>query len=314
MKLKDAGMTLIEVMVALAIMSFLAIFTGTSIRNALSSKMRIQNNIDLQATLRDALKVMERDINLAFQFRDPNLTLYNQAVKERERRLQQPQKPGETTNQQPTAPQARAAGYESIPQAEALEMKPIQILTQFVGEKEQISFTSMSNVRMRADDKTSSIAEIGYFLKNCRRRTSQEKSSRCLWRRVSPIIGTDVTKGGTETVLLENVESFELRYLGPGREEEWVDFWATNERGDDTTRFKFPYAVEITIEISDPAAEKLQNQRKKTLRMTHVAAIRNPGNLKNQRPDGSTADPNQQNQTGQPQTNFPPNPGGSFNQ
>lgn len=286
------GMTLIEVMVSLAILSFLAVYTSNAIRNALSSKTRIQKNIDLQATLRDALKVMERDINLAFQFRDPNLTLYNQAVQEREQRLQQGQQQGQQQKNQP------GGGPPPPPtpfaQAEKLEQRPIPILTQFVGEKEQLSFTSLSNVRMRADDKTSSAAEIGYYLKNCRRRTSQAKSSSCLWRRVSPYIGTDVTKGGSETVLLENVEHFELRYLGPGREEEWVDFWASNERGDDTTRFKFPYAVEITLEISDPNVR--EGKKPKTFRMTQVAAIRNPGNLKNQRPDGSIADPNQENQ------------------
>lgn len=277
------GMTLLEVMISLAILSFLAIYTGNAIRNALSSKTRIQKNIDINAALRDALEVMERDINLAFQFRDPNTALYNQAVEEREQRLQKEQQDKNKDGGKGNPPPATAgpAFGQTTPQFEKIEKKPIQILTHFVGEKEQISFTSLSNVRMRANDQTSSIAEIGYYLKNCRRRTSQQKSSSCLWRRVAPIIGTDVTKGGAETVLLENVENFELRYLGPGRAEEWVDFWASNERGDDTTKFKFPYAVEITLAISDPNVKS--GQKKKILKMTQVAAIRNTGNVKDKK-------------------------------
>lgn len=293
------GMTLLEVMISLAILSFLAIYTGSAIRNALSSKTRIQKNIDIQASLRDALQVMERDINLAFQFRDPNTTLYNEAVEEREKRLQKEQQDQSKNGDKKKPPSATVApGFgQATPQFEKIEKKPIKILTHFVGEKEEISFTSLSNVRMRADDKTSSIAEIGYYLKNCRRRTSQQKSSSCLWRRVSPIIGTDVTKGGSETVLLENVESFELRYLGPGRTEEWIDFWASNERGDDTTKFKFPYAVEITLAISDPSVKS--GQKKKILKMTQVAAIRNTGNVKDKKDD------QQEGQNGNPPNEFP---------
>lgn len=267
----QTGMTLIEVLISLTIMSFLAIFTASSIRNALSSKTRIQKNIDQQTGLRDALRVMERDINLAFQYRDLNGMLYNKSISEREKRIQQ----GKKGTQAPAAAPGAQSDFGGPPtdQNEQLQKKPVRVLTQFVGESGALSFSSLGNVRMRADDKTSSVSEIGYALKNCRRRTSQKESSKCLWRRVSPMIGTDVTKGGSETVLLENIKDFSLRYLGPGKDE-WVDFWASNERGDDVTKFNFPYAVEITIEITDPNAK----DKAKTLRMTQIASIRNPNN------------------------------------
>ncbi|NCN95668.1 MAG: prepilin-type N-terminal cleavage/methylation domain-containing protein [Bdellovibrionales bacterium] len=290
------GMTLLEVMISLAILSFMSIYTGSAIRNALSSKTRIQSNIDRQATLRDALKVMERDLNLAFQFYDPNITLYNQAIVEREKRIKEAQKKGKKTPPKatgdPLAPGATPSQDFGDPglQPEKLKQRPVEVQTQFVGEKDNLSFTSLSNVRMRADDKVSSIAEIGYELKNCRRRTSQQKSSSCLWRRVDSYLGSDVTKGGSETVLLENVEDFSLRYIGPGHEEEWIDFWASNERGDDTTKSKFPYAVEISLEISDPETKATEGKKKKTLRMTQVAALRNPGNKKAATKEAGTGD------------------------
>jgi hypothetical protein len=101
------------------------------------------------------------------------------------------------------------------------------------------------------------------------------------------VIDDDLTKGGQETVLLENVEKFELRYLGPGKEKEWVPQWISTERGDALTKGKFPFAVEITIEVQD----KSSNSKDKPLRMTIVAAIRNPNNP----PPTQSQDPNNPN-------------------
>jgi hypothetical protein len=126
---------------------------------------------------------------------------------------------------------------------------------------------------MLEDSAISSQAEIGYKLKPCRRRSTQEASSKCLWRRVANYIHDDITKYGQETVLLENVTDFKMRYLGPGKED-WVEQWLTSDRGDDVTKNKFPYAVQITIAVQD----KSPNAKDKELRMTMVAALRNPNN------------------------------------
>src|SRR5262249_31609314 len=115
-------------------------------------------------------------------------------------------------------------------------------------------------------------------------------------------IDDDLTKGGEDTVLLENVEKFELRYLGPKHEKEWVDTWLTNERGDATTKGVFPYAVEVTIEVLDNNKEK-----DKPLRMTMVAAISNPNN----RPPTQSQDHNNPNaipDANAPQTQQQPTP------
>ncbi|NJM10486.1 MAG: hypothetical protein HC883_06480 [Bdellovibrionaceae bacterium] len=78
-------------------------------------------------------------------------------------------------------------------------------------------------------------------------------------------------------MLLENVTEFKLRYLGPGKDDEWVDTWITSDKsGDDTTKNKFPYAVEITLAVKDTGS----GANDKVLRMTAVAAVRNPNNKK----------------------------------
>jgi prepilin-type N-terminal cleavage/methylation domain-containing protein len=270
------GFTLIEVIVSMVILSFLSLFTVQSIQKALQTKSKVQKDIDKNSTLRDALRIMERDINMAFNYRDVNIELYNEAQKYRQQQAQKqsgvPQgtQTGTPSPNQALTPAQQAANNDPT----RFQLKTEKIFTQFLGEPQALSFTSLSNVRMMEDTPMSSQAEIGYSLKPCRRRSNQEQSSQCLWRRVDNYFHDDITRDGQETVLLENVKEFKLRYLGPGRDDEWVDTWMTNERGDDQTKGRFPYAVEITIEIKNDSSKA----KDKSLRMTTVAEISNPNN------------------------------------
>lgn len=265
------GFTLIEVIIAMMIMAFLSLFTVEAIQRALKSRTKIQADIDKTSTVRDALRVMERDINMAFNYRDPAIEVFNQAQKARKKVS------GQTLNATGTGGLVSSLPPATGTDPEKFKEKVEKISTQFIGDAESINFTSLSNVRLSEDAPTSSQAEVGYKIKSCRRRTTQEQSSKCLWRRVSPYFHEDITRDGTETVLLENVQEFKLRYLGPGKDAEWKDAWSSSPSGgDDTTKGNFPYAVEITLEVKDTGAKT----KDKTLRMTTVAAIRNPNNPK----------------------------------
>ena len=286
--------TLIETVIAIMLLSFLSLFTVQSIQRALQTKAKMQSSIDKNATLRDALRVIERDVNMGFNYRDIGIELYNQAQDERKA------KATTTTNQSGGAVGGGAAdgsgnpvggggfGAAAAPAVDTgrYKHKAEKVQTQFIGEAESLSLTTLSNVRMTEDSKMSSQAEIGYHLQGCRRRSTQQQSSKCLWRRISNFIHDDITREGDETVLLENVTEFKLRYLGPGKEQEWVDTWISNERGDGTTQGKFPYAVEITIEVQDTEGAA----KGKKLRMTSVASVRNPNNPKPKNADGTPAD------------------------
>ena len=268
------GFTLIEVIIAMVILSFLSLFTVQSIQRALQTKTKVQKDIDKQSTVRDALRIMERDINMAFNYRDINIQLYNDTQKVRQNKATGI---GTTSGKPPPA--------NTNVDPNRYKLKTEKIYTQFIGEPASLDFTALSNVRMMEDSPMSQQAEIGYKLKPCRRRSTQQQSSNCLWRRVDNYFHDDITKDGQETVLLENVKEFKLKYLGPGRNDEWVDTWITNERGDDQTKNHFPYAVEITIEVKDDSP----NSKDKSLRLTTVASIRNPNN------PPETNDPNNPN-------------------
>ena len=285
--------------VAISILSFISLFTIQAIQRALKNKSKIQKDIDKTSTLRDALRVMERDINMAFNYHDVYIELYNMAQKQRQKDAATPQ-PGATNPATPAA-----AGTPLTPgvnpnqpalpnDPSRFQQKVEKVYTQFIGESQSLTLTTLSNVRMTEEQKICSQAEVGYSLKPCRRRSNQASSSQCLWRRVANYIHDDITRDdGQSTVLLENVTDFKLRYLGPGREEEWVDTWITNERGDDQTKNKFPYAVEITLEVQDTSNSAVKDKK---LRMTTVAAIRNPNNPPNPQdpkdPNGQQTDPN----------------------
>ncbi|MGE0762065.1 MAG: type II secretion system protein GspJ [Bdellovibrionales bacterium] len=282
LRLLSRGFTLLEILIAMAILAFVTIFTAQSISTALRNRTKIQGEIDRVGTVRDALKVMENDINKAFHHNDINIALYNAAAKERNRKIEEAKKGGSgamTTGSPAGGGTTTTTGGVTTPTQnpyalmEPLKLKEEKILTQFMGEAEKLDFTSLSNARISSEERSSDQAEIGYFLKDCKSRRDRKKSSRCLYRRVSTIIDDDVTTGGDETALIENVQKLEFRYLGPPSPPEWINLWLTNDRGDDRTKNVFPYAVEVTLEVHD-----VENKTAKPVRMTMVAGIRNPNN------------------------------------
>lgn len=291
------GFTLLEVLIAMAILAFVTIFTAQAISTALKNRTKVQGEIERTSGVRDALKIMENDINRAFHHSDINIALYNAAAKERNRKIDEAQKgagAGSITTPTPTpTPNPNTGGMgtgavttptNNYAQMEKLKLKEEKQLTHFMGEAEKLDFTTLSNARISSDERTSDQAEIGYFLRECKSRSDRSKSSRCLIRRVSPIIDNDITKDGEETALLENVLALEFRYLGPPAPPEWTDLWLTNERGDDRTKNKFPDAVEVTLEAKD-----VNDANAKAVRMTMVAGIRNPNNKEATTAEGQTA-------------------------
>jgi prepilin-type N-terminal cleavage/methylation domain-containing protein len=286
LRLKSSlGFTLLEVIIAMMIMAFLSLFTVQAIQRALKTKAKVQKEIDKNSTLRDALRIMERDINMAFNYRDISIELHNKTQEMRKAKVTKPLTKNQGESDADFQTRTQQQQQDAANSAEKYKLKVEKIATQFIGENEELNFTSLSNVRVSDEQKISSQAEIGYKIKSCRRRSTQEQSSKCLWRRVSNYIHEDITKVGEETVLLENIAEFKLRYLGPGKDDEWQDQWISSDKGgDDTTKNKFPYAVEITMAVKETVGSA--NTPDKLLRMTAVAAIRNPNNKKEEKPDG----------------------------
>lgn len=275
------GFTLLEVIISITILAFISIYTAESIQSGLKSKAKIHDKLDNQSLLEDALKVMDDDIQLAFHYRDIDVEIFNKAQKQRKKDHESKSSTNTTTgNGQTTSnPAQGSSGNKTSAQNQAQKikydytLKKDNSLTQFVGDKDQLNFTSLSYSRTIANSLVSNQAEVGYYLRNCKNRTHPDWSSRCLVRRINPYIDDKIGDGGTETVLLENVVKFQLRYLGT-ESENWLDTWASNESGDAVTKGNFPFAVEITLKIQNKHLPK-----SKPLEMTIVSQIEFPNNL-----------------------------------
>ncbi len=266
------GFTLLEIVIAIALLAFISIFVAQSIRNGLSARNKIQRDIDASVGLREALNLMSRDIQLAFNFRDINIELYNAAIKENCKAPGGNTSP--PTNPPPATPPPSGAAFTG----EKCTPKVPKILTQFIGETEKLNLATRSNIRMQKDDPTSDQAEVGYELKDCKSRSrtkSGSQSSKCLWRRFSPVIDETPLDGGTSIAILDNVKSLAFRYLGPGQPTEWLKNWRSDAQGsgDERMKGKFPLAVEITMVVEDKSVTP-----SKEIGITMVADIRFPNN------------------------------------
>lgn len=243
--MRSKGFTLIEVLIVVMIMAILGAMSAQSIRNSTLMKSKIQKGIDQVSALKSALTVIERDINLAFHYRDLNYEL----EKEHEKKKQE---------------QAAASG-------QPYDEKPLQVPTQvtiFEGESDSLAFTSLANVHINPDTQESEQMEVQYQLKSCRSYIKPDTQMKCLFRQTSPTLDADFSTMGDETPILEGVTTFNLRYYGAGKQD-WVTLWKTAEGADDVTRDRFPYAVEITLETEDNG---------KKIKLTTVAEVRLPNN------------------------------------
>lgn len=274
---RSAGFTLIEVIIAITIMAFIALFSTRMIQQGIRSRAKFQAENDSRSGLYSALQLVTGDISRALNYRDINVELYNTAQKKRrETKLGGP--PKTPQNGQPPPPPKTLTPQEE----EEYKLKEVVTYSRFIGESDSLNFTAISNNRPKANMPISDQVEIGYFLENCSGRLDKTRSSQCLWRRESRYIDDDVKEGGKKLVVLENVRSLKFRFLGPGHTEDWVDKWHT-EQGEEVMKGNFPYAVEITLAVNDTRFNP-----PKELGMTVVAPILFPNEKKN----GGSDDPN----------------------
>lgn len=246
-KIKNTqGFTLIELMIVIFILSTITVITAQSIQQAVKSKIKLQGQIDDVSRMRDGIKLIERDINLAYHYNDLEMQII-ESVYKTEQEMQKHLQSREAPRQSPE--------------------------TQFIGETDKIDFVTTNNANMVRNTKQADFIEVGYSLRDCKSLQEGQGTSKCVWRRQSSIVDSDVTKGGTEQVLLEHVTEFKLRYIGKGKQD-WVSSWRTDAQGDGNTKGQFPQAVELSVTV-----EKKDKSRNKKYSMQLIIPIHFPNNI-----------------------------------
>jgi prepilin-type N-terminal cleavage/methylation domain-containing protein len=259
------GFTLLEVMIAVTILATLTLFAGTTIRSWIKMKVKIQKDIDRWSEVYNAVRSIERDVSLAFNYRDINAEV--------EKKIKENQKKSGSDSRDDDTPPPQAFNPSA---GDGEETKK---LTQFIGTNKDLHFSALNHVRKIINAKESDQSETGYFLKKCKSRANPEITSNCLWRRSSIIIDDDVTEGGTAVPLLENVSNFELQYYGVEKDD-WVNSWKSLGSGDALIEGKFPHAVKIKLETE---------REKKKLAVETVISLRFPNNPKKKKSEGQNS-------------------------
>lgn len=246
------GFTLIEVLIALAILSTISILVARTVSQGMKAKAKIQEQIDSVSRLRDAIRLIEKDINRAYHYRDIEREI-NALIKKKK-----------VTPGVPVAPEPPVAPPE------AARVDPE---THFIGLEAEMNFVTMNTGQVFQDNTQADFVEVGYRLADCRSLKEGKSSGKCLWRRVSPLVDTDVTKGGKEVVLLDNVQEFKLSYFGKGKQD-WNSTWKSDAGGDAVTKGAFPELVEVNLGIQ----EEENGTKKKKYSMRFVIPVHFPNN------------------------------------
>lgn len=244
------GFTLLEVILAVTILSTLTILSTQAISRALKARTKIQAEVDDVSALRDALRLLRTDINMAFHHRDFEKEIQEQALKSNA-----PLRAGQTN-----------------PTPSPRQTKRSDPTTDFIGTENEINFITLNAARTVSNIMQADFIEVGYSLKNCSNLTTR-KASQCLYRRTQYLLDDDVKTGGNEIVMLENVTEFKLRYINEGKQD-WVSTWnSTSSSSDAGTKNSFPESVEISLSI-----EREIENKPKTYSMQIVVPVHFPNN------------------------------------
>lgn len=247
--------TLIEVILAITIMSTLALISTQAITRALRARTKIQAEVDDVSALRDSLRMLRADINLAFHHRD-----FEKEIQELTSKSVSPAGgviPGQSAAQQ-TQTQRQTKRHDPT--------------TGFLGNESSVNFVTLNSGRMSSAITQADFVEVGYSLRDCSNLTTK-KSSKCLHRRIQNILDEDIKAGGNEIVMLENVSEFKLRYIGETKQD-WVNEWNSSKNSNDAgTKGRFPDAVEVSLTV-----EREFEGKPRTYSMQIVVPVHFPNN------------------------------------
>lgn len=305
-KFHPQGFTLLEVMIVLVIMATLSVLSSQSIQQAIKNKIKLQNQIDDMSEVRDALRIMERDVNLAFHYTDLETELIEMIKKKRmalgKSNTTITLEGGITTTTTTTTTlqgTIAPAQYNPNDPNDPLNRKAtdrIDPTTHFVGKDNQIYFPTMNTARLSEAAKQADFIKVGYSLTSCKRpgqSATKVTGGSCLVRKTSSIVEGDITKQDEGVILLTDVTEFKLRYFGKGKQD-WVNEW-DSQKGDGIAKGRFPDAVEISIKI-----ERGEGDKKKKISMQIVAPVRFPNNTSQDQSNAEAQKNLQNSQNGLP--------------
>ncbi len=239
MQNRSSGFTLVEILITLTIFASMAILINQSMQYAIKTQKKIQEQMDIQSRLLNASQVLEEDLHKTFYYRDKHRFIWNN-VKTRMKK---------TSSLKKKIP-SLLINYGANPKRESPH-------TPFIGKEQEMHFTTLHHQRLQTDVQEATFTEVSYLIRSCRDPQSNENYSLCLWRRSSPLVDKKPEDGGQSLVLLENLKSFKLGYLGE-KLSDWSAEWNSERTNDSRHYNQFPFLVSIEMEMEGKVRGKLK--------------------------------------------------------
>lgn len=122
--------------------------------------------------------------------------------------------------------------------------------TNFIGERDNVTFSALANVRMYSDAKESDQVVIEYSVKSSTEKDARGRTD--LFRRADPLVDDRMDRDGTEDVLFEGIKKIEFAYWDSDRKE-WEDEWDTRRM---EKKALLPTRVKITLTAVDESGKE----------------------------------------------------------
>lgn len=226
----NAGFTLVEVMLAVAILASLTALMWVSIANMFQSRDMIEERSARFQQIRVTMNRMVKEIASSYmggpEFGAEEL-------------------PGESEF-------AEEGDSEEAAMMAMLADEPIQL--GMIGRDDELHFTTMAHVRTQEGERASDHAEIGYFIRS--ERNEEGRMVKKLMRREDVSTDDDITRGGVIYTMLSEVDEIEFEYWDAGRVElgtfeeiaegRWVREWNTTRR-DHAGRLPTRIRIRLTL-------------------------------------------------------------------
>jgi prepilin-type N-terminal cleavage/methylation domain-containing protein len=246
---RTPGFTLVEVMLALAILVSITALVWGSISYSFQSRDRMMGAFDQFQQIRLAVDRMSREFSMAFVTRHANRREHLPGVDDLDGEDQEALV-GQLVQGED------AAALEQELQGEARDR---YIETAFVGKDDEVHFTSLSHVRTQPGELASDQCEISYIVRNAKQRSPDGRLRRELIRREDSSLDDDVESGGVIYTLIDDVEDVKFEFWEEGEEGDeeasgrWTNAW-DSRKGDQ--KGKLPNRVKITIDVAVPGTER----------------------------------------------------------
>lgn len=218
----NSGFTIVEVLLAIAIIASLTTLTWASISQMYKTRDIVEERSARYQAVRITMERMTQELSAAF-IAGPEF------------------------------------GFEDIPGEELLEQNsesevPLQPMepkqSGMIGRDNRIAFTTFAHQRTFEGERAGNLSEIAYFLDSTR--DDEGNLVNTLIRRQDTTVDEDLTRGGTRQRVLEGIEELSFEYWDAGETKlgtneevaqgRWVDSW-------DTTRREFAGRLPTRIKI-----------------------------------------------------------------